>query len=119
MLPSDIYLADDLYDALVAGLTGVLRFRQSFDPRDVRRATLTRHMLIAHMTAAGLDLGAINHAGDVPVPGRYGELLDALAALDGCPCSGEIEPYQITDALGEHGNCWPDCVLADRAAEAA
>lgn len=46
---------------------------------------------------------------------RYGNLVDALAALKACPFSGKVTADQVKITLGEYGDIWPASIADDEA----
>jgi hypothetical protein len=99
----ELYLADAAYDALVASLTNTVRL-------DHDSATDRRVAVVATLDANNPDRSpAESTGGDLTSP-AYGSLIDALVTLEPCLGSGEIEPYQVIDALSDAG-IWPASVL--------
>lgn len=103
----EIILGEAEHHFLVAGLARVLR-------RPEKRRHDRRHGVLAQLKLAGLDPDEPILSGGFVASARYGDLVEALATHRPDPCTAAIEPWQIVNALGEHGNIWPVGGLADR-----
>ncbi|MEO9335953.1 hypothetical protein ABFT80_00770 [Mesorhizobium sp. SB112] len=106
MLP-EIYLDNARHHFLVSCLTEALR-------KPEKRKGDHRNAVLAQIKLAGIDSDDPVFIDGVLTSARYAALIDVLIAHKPCPGSGEIEDYQVVNALGEFGNVWPDCVLEER-----
>ncbi len=103
---SALYMPAERYAFAVGSLTAIMRMR-------IRDVEERRDMIHACMRTVGIDTGAWFIADGRTHPEHYGELLEALLAVEPSPFSGEIDPCAVKFVLGEVGDVWPDWLMAE------
>ncbi|MER9702659.1 hypothetical protein NKJ10_00155 [Mesorhizobium sp. M0204] len=103
---TELFLDNARYNLLVKCLRKALR--RTYKHADERAYT-------AHTTLslAGINMGRPSVVNGKVIPEFYGDLVEALAAVQPCAFSGEIENDEIITALGDAGNIWPAAIRAD------
>jgi len=105
MIFPELYLADADYDALTASLTNTLRL--DHDSADNRRLAI-----VATLDANNPEKSPTGLTGGDLASLACGGLIAALVTLEPCLGSGEVEAYQVIDALSDAG-IWPASALRD------
>lgn len=103
---AELFLDSFPYKALVRCLRQALR--RTYQHPDER--AYAAHV---NLSLAGIDLGELRLVNGKVVSEHYRDLVEALATVQPCAFSGEIEDNEIITALGEVGNIWPAAIRAD------
>lgn len=104
--PTEIFLSNGRYNLLVRCLRVALR-------RTYKHPDERSYAAQSALSLGGINMGELSLEDHKVVPEHYRDLVEALATVQPCAFSGEIENNEIITALGEAGNIWPAVIRAD------
>ncbi|AZO38796.1 MAG: hypothetical protein EOS81_07155 [Mesorhizobium sp.] len=104
--PTEIFLSNGRYYLLVRCLRSALR-------RKYKHPDERSYAALSNLSLAGINMGELSLENSKVVSAHYRDLVEALATVQPCAFSGQIEDNEIITILGEVGNIWPAAIRAD------